>query len=97
VLRSWESRSGTRLLRIGGDAILQVLVERARRARELARQVVAEHYAFADEVAGTDGTVTSIAGRLVGAPVWQLVGLNEGPTIPLRELMPHCRRATVIA
>jgi hypothetical protein len=28
-------------------------------------------HAFADEVARTGGTVTSIAGRLVGAAAWQ--------------------------
>jgi hypothetical protein len=77
VLRSWEDRFGARLLRIGADAILQVLVERPPRTLELARQVAAEQYAFADEVrqgAGFESvgdTVASIAASLVGAPVWQ--------------------------
>jgi Domain of unknown function (DUF4253) len=71
VLRSWETRFGARLLRIGGDAILQVLVERPPRTPELAQQVAAEQHAFADEVAGTDNTVTSIADHLIGAPLWQ--------------------------
>jgi hypothetical protein len=77
VLRSWETRFGARLLRIGGDAILQVLVERPPRTPELARQVAAEQYAFADEVrqgAGFESvgdTVASIAASLIGAPVWQ--------------------------
>jgi len=77
VLRSWEARFGARLLRIGGDATLQALVERPPRTLELARQVAAEQYAFADEVhlgAGSEEvgtTVLEIAAALVGAPIWQ--------------------------
>jgi hypothetical protein len=71
MLRSWESRFGARLLRIGGDAILQVLVERPPRTVAAARRVAAEHRAFADEVPGTEDTVTSIAGHIIGAPIWQ--------------------------
>jgi len=77
VLRSWETRFGARLLRIGGDATLQVLAERPPRTLELARQVAAEQYAFADEVhqgAGFEyvpGAVADIAAGLVGAPVWE--------------------------
>jgi len=77
VLRSWEARFGARLLRIGGDATLQVLVERPPRTLELARHLAAEQYAFADEVhlgAGSEDvgtTVTEIAAALVGAPIWQ--------------------------
>jgi Domain of unknown function (DUF4253) len=76
VLRSWETRFGARLLRIGGDAILRVLVERPPRSPELAQRVAAEIYSFADEVAGADdgvidNSVTSIAARLAGAPIWQ--------------------------
>jgi hypothetical protein len=71
VLRSWETRFGARLLRIGGDAILQLLVERPPPSAELALRVAAEQYAFADEVAGTDGTVISIAASLAGAPIWE--------------------------
>jgi hypothetical protein len=71
VLRSWETRFGARLLRIGGDAVLQVLVERPPHTPELARRVAAEQYAFADEVTGTDDTVMSIATRVSGTPIWQ--------------------------
>jgi Domain of unknown function (DUF4253) len=71
VLRSWEDRFGARLLRIGGDAILQVLVERPPHTLEPAWHVAAELHAFADEVAGTDDTVSSIAAHLVGTPIWQ--------------------------
>ena len=71
VLRSWEERFGARLLRIGADAILQVLAERPPRTLELAMRLAAECYAFADEVdRSAAGTVQSIAERLVGAPVW---------------------------
>jgi Domain of unknown function (DUF4253) len=71
VLRSWEERFGARLLRIGADAILQVLAERPPRTPELATQLAAEFYAFADEVdRSAANTVDTIAARLVGAPVW---------------------------
>ncbi len=70
-LRSWETRLGARLLRIGGDAILQVLVQRPPRTPDLALKVAAEHYAFADDGPGTDGSITSIAARLTGAPIWE--------------------------
>lgn len=71
VLRTWEDRFGARLLRIGGDAILQVLVERPPRTLERAWHVAAELHAFADEVAGTEDTVSSIAAHLVNEPIWQ--------------------------
>lgn len=71
VLRSWESRFGARLLRIGADATLVVLVERPPQTLELARQVAAEHCAFADEVDGQASyTVESVAVGLVGMPTW---------------------------
>lgn len=71
VLRSWEERFGARLLRIGGDAILQVLAERPPQTLELATRLAAELYAFADEIDhGAACTVASIAARLVGAPIW---------------------------
>ena len=71
VLRSWEERFGARLLRIGSDAILQVLVERPPRSLDAAQQIAAEHWAFADECAGLGlRDVPSIAEHLVNAPVW---------------------------
>jgi len=71
VLRSWEERFGARLLRIGSDAVLQVLAERPPRTRERATRLAAEFYAFADEIDHSAAyTVSSIAARLVGAPVW---------------------------
>jgi Domain of unknown function (DUF4253) len=48
-----------------------VLAERPPRTPELARQLAAELYAFADEVdRSAAGTVHRIAERLVGAPIW---------------------------
>jgi hypothetical protein len=71
VLRSWESRFGARLLRIGADATLVVVVERPPQTLELARQVAAEHCAFADEADGKASyTVESVASGLVGTPIW---------------------------
>jgi hypothetical protein len=70
VLRSWERRFGARLLRIGSDAVLQVLVERPPSTPEHARRVAAEHFAFADECGGNVLTVTRLADALVGAPIW---------------------------
>lgn len=71
VLRSWETRFGARLLRIGADAILVVLVERPPQTLELALQLAAEQCAFADEVDRKAAyTVESVAVGLVGAPTW---------------------------
>jgi hypothetical protein len=70
VLRSWEARFGVRLLRIGSDAILQVLVERPPRSLEAAQQIAAEHWAFADECADLGlPDIPSIAASLVNAPI----------------------------
>jgi Domain of unknown function (DUF4253) len=71
VLRSWETRFGARLLQIGADAILRVLVERPPSTLEHAQRVAAEHCAFADELdERADYTVASLAASLVGAPIW---------------------------
>jgi hypothetical protein len=71
VLRSWETRFGARLLQIGSDAILRVLVERPPRTIERARQVAAEHLAFADECHQRSGyTVAELGAVLVDAPIW---------------------------
>ena len=72
VLRSWEDRFGARLLRIGFDSVLRVLVERPPRTLEAALRVAAEHIVFADQC-GDDsaGTVREVAELLVGEPVWR--------------------------
>jgi len=71
VLRSWEERYGARLLRLGADAIVQVLAERPPRTVEAAQALAAEHYAFADEAGGLPAdSVAAIAARLVDATVW---------------------------
>jgi hypothetical protein len=72
VLRSWETRFGARPLRIGGDSILRVLVERPPSTLETATALAAEHLAFADECDGRNGySVSRLARILVGKPVWQ--------------------------
>ena len=72
VLRSWETRFGARPLRIGGDSILRVLVERPPSTLEAATAVAAEHLAFADECNGVNGySVSELARILLGNPVWQ--------------------------
>jgi len=71
VLRSWESRFGARLLQIGGDAILRVLVERPPRDRDQALRLAAEQCAFADEIDRQAAyTVSSVADGLPGKPIW---------------------------
>ncbi|HTU75061.1 MAG TPA: DUF4253 domain-containing protein [Trebonia sp.] len=71
VLRSWEERYGARLLRLGADAILQVLAERPPRTTADAIALAAEHYAFANEAGGVPAdSVEAIAARLTNATVW---------------------------
>jgi hypothetical protein len=71
VLRSWETRFGARVLRIGANAILRVLVERPPRTVDAARRVAAEHLAFANECNGRSGySVTELATALIDAPTW---------------------------
>ena len=71
VLRSWEERFGARLLRIGADAVLQVLAERPPRTLDVATQLAAEFYAFADEIDRNAAyTVSGIAAGLVDTPIW---------------------------
>jgi len=71
VLRSWEDRYGARLLRLGGDAIMQVLAERPPRTPQAAIALAAEHYAFADETGGVPAdSVAAIAARLIDATTW---------------------------
>jgi hypothetical protein len=71
VLRSWETRFGARLLQLGADSILRVLVERPPHTPEHAQQVAAEHIAFADDFDGeSDNTVTARAASIIGAPIW---------------------------
>jgi hypothetical protein len=69
VLRSWEARFGARLLRMGGDARLSVLVERPPVTADAALRVAAEHVGFADEPRQS-GSVADLGEALIGAPVW---------------------------
>jgi hypothetical protein len=73
VLRSWEARFGARLMTIGPGARISLLAQRPPATPDAATQIAAEHFAFADECdgCGSAGTVTSIAKRLPGTPVWQ--------------------------
>lgn len=72
VLRSWETRYGARLLRIGNDARLLVLVERPPRTCDAARRVAVEHLAFADECNGRSGySVAELGAALIDAPIWR--------------------------
>jgi hypothetical protein len=71
VLRSWESRFGARLLQIGNDSILRVLVERPPRDRDQALRLAAEQCAFADEIDRQAAyTVSSVADGLADKPIW---------------------------
>jgi Domain of unknown function (DUF4253) len=77
VLRSWEDRFGARLLQIGPDADLRLLVKRPPMTPEAGLAVTAEHYAFCGAwISEEDGqridltTVSEIAPRVVGSPTW---------------------------
>jgi hypothetical protein len=72
VLRSWEERFGARLVQIGPDATIKLLVERPPRTFATAQAVAAEHYVFCDQSQFTPHSVPEIAQALVGAPVWRL-------------------------
>jgi hypothetical protein len=73
VLRSWEDRFGTRLLRIGMHEFT-VLAGRLPRTVESAQKLAAEHWAFADEcTCGNDDgpvSVSDLASRVVTTPIW---------------------------
>jgi hypothetical protein len=72
VLRSWEVRYGARLLQIGGDVVLRVLVERPPRTIADAQALAVEHLAFGDECGEMNwGTVGKLAEHLVNAPLWR--------------------------
>jgi hypothetical protein len=71
VLRSWEIRFGARLLRLGSDSILRVLVERPPGTLTEALEVAAEHVAFADEYGRYAGQpIRELAAELTGQPIW---------------------------
>jgi hypothetical protein len=72
VLRSWEERFGARLVQIGPDATIKLLVERPPRTFDTALAVAAEHYVFCDQSQWSPHSVPEIAQALVGAPVWSL-------------------------
>jgi hypothetical protein len=68
----WEARFGARLLRIGSDATLQVVVERPPRSLDAAQRVAAEHWSFDDECVGLGlRDIQSIAAKIVNAPIWE--------------------------
>ena len=71
VLRSWETRFGARLLKIGSGAEIRLLVERPPRGLDAARQIAAEHYAFCDECAGQGlRDIPAISASIINAPIW---------------------------
>jgi hypothetical protein len=71
VLRSWETRFGARLLKIGPGAVMQLLVERPPRDFDAAQHLAAEHFVFCDECAGQGLTdISEIAASLASAPTW---------------------------
>jgi hypothetical protein len=71
VLRSWEERFGARLLRIGPNADVRLLVERPPRTLEQATLIANEHWAFADEFNGEAPTgLSDVAPAIVGRPFW---------------------------
>jgi hypothetical protein len=70
VLRSWEERFGTRLLRVG-FAEIQLLAERPPRSLHAAQLLAAEQFAFCDECGGQGlHDVSSIASQLLQSPIW---------------------------
>jgi hypothetical protein len=76
ILRSWETRFGARVFRMG-FASLSVLVERPPQTSDEALRVAAELCQASDEfhtppLRGAVTTVPRIAARIVGAPVWRL-------------------------
>jgi hypothetical protein len=71
VLRSFESRFGARLVKIGPGAEIRLLVERPPHTRQAARRIAAEHKAFADEHLGLGQMdVEQLAAALVDTPGW---------------------------
>jgi hypothetical protein len=71
VLRSWESRFGARLLRLGSDSILRILVGQPPATLEDALAVAAEHLAFADEYGRYAGQpIRELAAELIRQPIW---------------------------
>lgn len=70
VLRSWERRFGASLLQIG-FAEIRLLVTRPPRTLRSAQLLAAEHFAFADECAGTGlHDVQGITEHLLESPFW---------------------------
>jgi hypothetical protein len=72
VLRSWEDRFGARLFQLGPGAEIRLIIERPPRTPEAARQVAAEHWAFA-EAFHEQGQIgfQELAGLIPGLPAWQ--------------------------
>ena len=69
VLRSWEDRSGARLIHLGFDT-MDLLVERPVLTQEAAHAVAAEHFAFCpDNIGQGPGTIRRYAAGLPEAPI----------------------------
>lgn len=70
VLRSWENRFGATLFQIG-FAEIRLLATRPPRTSRAAELLAAEHFAFADECAGTGlHDVKGITEHLLESPFW---------------------------
>jgi hypothetical protein len=70
AVRSWEDRSGARVLEVG-FADLSLLAYRPPRIAEEAQRIAAEHWAFADECGTGLTDIPAITAQLLSSPVWR--------------------------